>query len=84
MRSSVKEFPQYCVKMLANTKVLTALLPCLAKILLLKTLMTLRFGKFFAFLLRRMQQGLPPCKDDNAKRLKFNKRKAHGVQLPHA
>lgn len=56
----------------------------------LKALKSLRFGKIIEFLLRRMQQGLLPCKDDNEKRqngsapLVINKNKAHGLQLPHA
>ena len=65
-------------------KGLTALLPCLTKKFCTENSSTLHAGKFIVFLLRRTRQGLPPCKDDNAKRQKFNKCKACVVRLSYA
>ena len=70
--------------MLVNTIVLTALLPCLTKILFSENFYNFAFRKIYWIFAAKDAARLAPCKDDKVKRLKFNKRKAHGVRLPHA
>ena len=75
---------KYCVKMLVNTSVFTALFPCILQKFALFKLSDPVCRKMMIFLFSADEARLTPCKDNDTKRLWFFNHRAYRVRLPCA